>query len=696
MDKINDGDAGLPIVCGDARLELDINGDRLTSLGAVALKGVPVRNPATRFLPWFDTCEGEVFRQFRFREVTTNGGVTRIQTRAISDPDALFRERRDCSGDPCFRNANWDAEPLEADFSICLEPAKAQVRGRAFTGFKYWFEYDGALPIHRLVDRQTWEVGGNLDDVTICLRNWLTPPRMKIGRETVYSTVGLDKWAGLLPGNLWGRWSLLPSFDMQYGRAGVLLGWFDEVSLIRTVIESNAGEDCLRCVDMHVFAQATTVRTNPKTLLWCPDVLDDVDALNVWLEVNEREGERARTQFGIPDEESPAIVFAENVWKGIQFNTTYEKVVEVASEFGADYVFIDPVWEHHEALKATLDSLLPPEKQKGTLLEKWWHQNMCVTLDFEVADIMGGEAGLKALCDRAQAKGVQVISWMATHYSPNTTLQHDKELAHGAFGIYAAKESGRHPDTGYAASCWTANLNGPVYEKIKGQLLGVCERTGLAGFLWDSFCNLGWWQVDYSDGSMRPQYDKMGALYAALAEAGLYIMPEAVVTFSRHSCCGLHGGNVYAGDLLGYSTNSNIAMASGSSITAIAEDDLHEYESRLITGQLPIDLFFKAIAYKRVPTLGFHTKPREQWHPERVGQIKSVLALYKRYRHLMGRPTVMKGYAGVLWENATETKLYFSFAPQVFPCEGIFTEAMTGELVSDRGLQPFKAYLVQG
>ena len=679
---------------GEADMRLDICDGMLRSLGAITINGAALRNPETRFLPWFDTFEGEVFRTFRFEGVEQRGAVTVVRTTAVSDPDSLFRERRDSSGDVCFRNANWDAEPVEADFNICFEPAQAQVRGRAFTGFKYWFEYEGALPIHRLVDRQTWEVGGNLDDVTICLRNWLTPPRMKMGRDTVYSTVGLDKWANLLPGNLWGRWSLLPSFDMQYGQAGVLLGWFDEVSLIRTVIESNAGEDCLRCLDMHAFAQATTVRTNPKTMLWCPDVLDEVGALNLWLEVNESEGVRARAQLGIPDEAPPAIVFSENVWKGMQFDTTYEKVVDVAAEFGADYVFIDPVWEHQEALKATLDSLLPPEKQKGTLLEKWWHQNMCVTLDFEVADIMGGEAGLKALCDRAQAKGVQVISWMATHYSPNTTVQHDPALAHGSFGIYAGKESGRHPDTGYVASCWTANLNGSVKKKIQEQLLGVCERTGLAGFLWDSFCNLGWWQLDYSDGSMRPQFDRMGSLYAALAKAGLYIMPEAVVTFSRHSCCGLHGGNVYAGDMLGYSTNSNIAMESGSCLTEIAEDDLHQYELRLITGQLPIDLFFKAIAYKRVPSLHFHSVPREQWHPERVEQLKSVLALYKRYRHLMDKPTVMKAYAGVLWENGTKTKLYFSFAPQTIPCSGAFTVALTGERVVDGRLQPLKAYQV--
>jgi len=193
---------------------------------------------------------------------------------------------------------------------------------------------------------------------------------------------------------------------------------------------------------------------------------------------------------------------------------------------------------------------------------------------------------------------------------------------------------------------------------------------------------------------MRPQFDKMGSLYAALANAGLYLMPEAVVTFSRHSCCGLHGGNVYAGDLLGYSANTNISLASGSSISAIAEDDLHQYEQRLITGQLPIDLFFKAIAFRRVPTLGFQNIPREQWHPERVRQIKDVLAAYKICRRLMLTPTVMKGYAGVLWENGTTTKIYFSFAAQAAPCTGTFMEILTGTPVSGGLLRSFTVYRV--
>ncbi len=516
------------LTIGHAMLRPCITGDALISLGEIVVGGTSLRNPATRFLPWFDSYEGDIFRAFRVRDIGTRDGRLVFSLRVVSDPDVMFRERRDSSGDICFRAQSWDAPPVEGDFRILFEPAAAEVDGRAFTGFKYWFEYAGATPIHRLIDRQTWEIGGNLDDVTICLRNWLTPPRLRITRETTYSTVGLDKWASLLPGNLWGRWSLLPSFDMQYGAAGILLGWFDEVSNIRTVVESNAGEEALRVQDMHLFAQATAVKTNPKTILYSPDRLDDVDALNLWTRLQDREHDRACRQFGIRPQGAPPVVFSENVWHGMRFDTTYEHVLEVADEFGADYVFIDPVWEHMQAYKETLEALIPPEKQQEPILHKFEHHNMCVTLDFEVANIMGGEAGLKALCDRARAQGLNVISWMATHFL-HTTVQLPRE--HEGGWLFAAKESGHHPDTGYAPACWTLNLNTPILEKIRAQLLGVCQRTGLAGFLWDSFSNLGWWQLNYSDGSMRPQFDHMAGLFADLTNAGLYLQPEGIVTF---------------------------------------------------------------------------------------------------------------------------------------------------------------------
>src|SRR6185437_15529285 len=85
---------------GDVTIRPEIEGDLLRSLGSVHVGKTPLRNPATRFLPWFDTFDGDIFRRFELKDINrrgTGGGgggeITVITTRAVSDPDVIFRER---------------------------------------------------------------------------------------------------------------------------------------------------------------------------------------------------------------------------------------------------------------------------------------------------------------------------------------------------------------------------------------------------------------------------------------------------------------------------------------------------------------------------------------------------------------------------------------------------------------------------
>lgn len=642
---------------GRAVLRPRVEAGWLRSLGTVEIGGTPVRHPANRWLPWFDTYQGDVFRQFQLLGVTQRGAETVVTTRAVSDPDVMFKEFRDTSGDLCFIDRSWDAAPKEAEVRIVFAPVEATVGGRAFTGFKYWYEYESAdVVIHRLFDRQTWEVGGNLDDVTICLRSWLTKPSTRLGRAVAYSTAGFEHQIGVMPGNMWARWSLLPGFDLQYGKSGVLVAWFDHVSLIRSVVETQPGEDWLRVIDSHWFQNTRSVRTNPKTVVWAPDRLDEVDAINLWTELHDRERERSQAQFGIR-EGPPQLVVAHNQWVNFRYATTYEETLKLTAELGADYLFVDPPWEHMEALRATLENWLPEEKRKGTILEKLHYANMCATLDWKVAEIMGGEAELKALCDRAAQRGVSVISWMALHNSPYSYLRDARthQLGHGTFGPFAAKESRFHPDTGYPGDCWALNLNAPVGDWLTQQILGVCARTGLKGFLWDSFSNLGWWQVDYSNGDMRPQFDKMAALYATLTRAGLYLTPEGQCTFSSHSMLAMHGGNCYEGANLAYSYDTCTSLWWGDISYG------NSWDSRILRGQEPVDMLFQCFAHKRAPMLSLYLVPPAERNPASLAAIQRAIAAYKQYRPLMHRRTVLKDGTGVLWTGPNGERTLWSF-----------------------------------
>jgi hypothetical protein len=250
--------------------------------------------------------------------------------------------------------------------------------------------------------------------------------------------------------------------------------------------------------------------------------------------------------------------------------------------------------------------------------------------------------------------------------------------------MYAAKESGHHPDTGYANACWPINLNAPAYERVREQILGTCERTGLAGFLWDSYCNLGWWQIDYSKGDMKPQYEKMAELYADLVKRGLYVTPEAIVAFSSHSCCGLHGGNVYHGDLLGYSYDTNIQLD--------YNDGKGSLDKMILKGELPIDPLFRCVAHRRLPSFGLHEVPRDDWDPAAAAAIKRLFAAYKAVREKMVRRTVLANDAGVLWENDGPQAVLFAFADQSVADGAI--DVTSGDRVTDGTARAGGVYLV--
>lgn len=678
------------IILGDSEIRPRFRNGELRSIGSVRVKNTPLRNREVRFLPWFDSYDGHVFSRFRWRSSEEDGDRIILHNETTSNPDYPFMEERDSSGDVCLPNRAWDAEPQEAELRIVFEPAEETIDGRRFSGFRYHFEYDGDVPIHRFMDRQTWELGGDLDDVNVICRNLFDVPKKRVTREGTYSTVGRGKFAGALPGNLWGRWSLLPAFDMQTGPDGVMVAWFDRVSCIRSVVESAGGEDWVRYVDLHYFEEDDTVRTNPKTVLYCPDVLDQVETLNLWTRVHDREHRRARQQFGMGEEEPPGTKVGINTWRNIDFDEAYEEAIDLASEFNIEWVFIDSVFQNGETLRVRLNELVGEEEQEGTVLEKFHHGHMCLTLDFEVSETAGGEEGLRRLCERAEEKGVKIMSWMSAHYWPPSTMgwpPESERLGHGSFGVFAAKESGRHPDTGYAAACWTVNLNAPIREHLRDQILGVCRRTGLRGFLWDSFSNLGWWQVDYSDGSMRPQFDRMARLYAELESDGIYLQPEAIVSFTSHSACGLFGGNVYAGDLEGYAYNTTIGLR----YPREGEEENTDHALAVLKGEEEFGLLFRCYAHRRIVGLSPQDVPREEWDPEAEAACKELFGLYREHRDLMKCRTVLQRDAGVMWENDTEVSLLFVFDPVELECE--LTDAGTGEVVTDGNAEACRAYL---
>jgi hypothetical protein len=418
-----------------------------------------------------------------------------------------------------------------------------------------------------------------------------------------------------------------------------------------------------------------------------------VDAVNLWTRVHDREREKARAQFDMPPEEPPKLAYGCEIWRDYDFEEDYGPGVDVAAEFLLDQIFIGPVWESGETMDMVLNDVVSEEDRENTVLSKFSRQNKCTGLDIEVGGAHGGVEGLSNLCDRAAEEGIEVMAWMAAHMSSRTDLANDPRFGEDKMALFACKESGSHPDTGYTSECWPLDLNNPpVYEKFHDGFLRMAEETGLSGYLWDSFSNLGWWQIDYREGSMRPQFDKVCQMYSDLVDAGLYITVEAIVSFSSHSCVGLHGGNVYAGERMPYSYDSNFSLG-------YLDEDQEEGETtdqlkRMLMGEKPVEELFRCFAHRRAPRFRRETllEDRDRWAPDAVEAMKETIRIYKAVRDRMEKRTVLKDDRGVIWEDGSETAVFFVFCDQ--PWEARATDALTGEPVEDGTLRKNRAYLI--
>lgn len=260
----------------------------------------------------------------------------------------------------------------------------------------------------------------------------------------------------------------------------------------------------------------------------------------------------------------------------------------------------------------------------------------------------------------------------------------NKGLGQGKFGVFAARESGCHPDTGYPGDCWSLNLNTPVKDHLIRRVLEIAKATGLKGFLWDSFSNLGWWQLDYSNGTMKPQFTEMADVYTKLANAGLYLMPEAITTFSSHSCLGLYGDDPYRGEDLGYSYDTAIHSPH-------TPDTKQPWDSDILRGKQPIDFLFRCLAHKRAPNLSLSFVPKAERNAGAIVELRALFSAYKQVRHLMHKRTILKNNLGVLWESLNgQERVLFTFTPQQNP--GNIIDLISNEKALGHKLAPHRVF----
>lgn len=346
---------------------------------------------------------------------------------------------------PRYNTANWTvgAVPLSGEFTLTITPIERTFGKTRFLGFSYQYSYTSEeLPIYKILDRSTWELGGRSIGNEIWMRNGTVASIKKIQDiADAYST----EW--YLPGihqpNIFQFFPLqtaMQGFTMTYSDEGALVTWPTEVSHVRTLIEKSTDDDVIVHWHEHCGDLNHTFSTPPVEVLFAPvSRSKHVDRLNLYEDVRSTVWTTLHQQIGMREERVVPYGVMEE-WGLPDLDKYRASGLPKLADAGIKMI------------------MLPSEFQNN--MNVYGVSNMCCTLDLNVAESVG-ERKLTDLCSDARAKDIRIEMWGNTSVSTLTEIFSRKNP--GGENVKFLPEEGSIMDRIFeGGDPWVRNLSGAI------------------------------------------------------------------------------------------------------------------------------------------------------------------------------------------------------------------------------------------
>lgn len=472
-------------------IELLVKGDKFVGLGKVTASGTVLRSGKKPMSPEIRSPDGVELFDYRVRRLEATPDGISVELTASRREGGLMewmvhsvRNRRNL--------ADWTDKPRPADGTLLrleIRPVTRRLGEIDCAGFSYQYVYSSPdIPIYKILDRGTWEIGGRATGNEFWMRNCFTPSMVSIASaEQFHST----EW--FIPDcanpNVFQFLPLqteLQGFSFTGNRRGTLLTWATEVAHVRSLFEKPRGKDVLVHWHEHCGDLALEFRAPVMEVLWAPGRRDKIGQANLYEQMKELVHETLHSQLGMRRERV----------------TTYGQIEE--------WTLPDMTRYAEVGLPKLLDAGL---KTVG-LASHFQHNmntfgvsNMCCTVDYKVAETVG-EDKLREFCRRAKAGGAAVEMWGNTSISSlshifnmrNAPEQRVRFLPKEGSIMEALEKTPnafvRNPSNAIEADHYTPvfcvlNLRDPaVREYWNKSWKYASESVGLGGIFLDSSFNL--------------------------------------------------------------------------------------------------------------------------------------------------------------------------------------------------------------
>jgi len=511
---------------GRNRFEILTEGERFLGIGKVWIGETLVRSGRLPLRPYSESFIGAELSGLTLRDVQVAEDAVRVVV------DAVFRASetkllRDHSFDPIHETGDWDDEPMAGTgtFTLVFTPSADTFNGVAFDGFAYHYEYTSeSVPLFYIIDKASWELDGDITGATVYNQSACSDPAVTFAADTKWTTEGIlfflveqGNENPIMTHNL-PRWADHQWFDYQFKGDTTLLGVYERVNLIRSLLKRDAGKPELKHFDKHIFDEAYSYATTPKAVLINTAPKTTTDQQNLWTWIFDETARRARAEFGL--REVPPIPFmGHHHWVNFTIDTYYKDIVPACAAVGIHCIFAENFKKSDAA-------------EPGRLISG----NMCTSHEYEISDVLGGTAKFKEYIDRCHQFGIKNHMWTNTYVSLNAQMnvqQRDER------SWYMAMEDTRLKYAG-AYTMVSSNLdlkNPDVRRYYIDAHKKIIEETGLDGYFIDSHYNLFFMPVNYKSGHPQTSWRESLEVMRELQDAGVEWSIESFGPFGMN----IHG-----------------------------------------------------------------------------------------------------------------------------------------------------------
>ncbi len=492
-----------PLTFHGCTFEPLLRADSFLGLGRIAIDGVAVRLGRLPLIAYSQSLRGMETSDCTLRSI--DQGPERLSIHlSVGFRPVAQQQAVDWNLDHVLDTSDWDTQACTGggELTLHIMPASETFNDVVFRGFSYHWEYAGSVPLYWLLDRASWEIGGDVRGSTVYSQSLFTNPIATFDDDTPWSTE--LKQPENDKGNrdvlqFWPRWVSLQPFDFQFNDSAVLVGIFDRLGLIRSVLKRDVGGRELKTLDRHIFDATTQIRTVPKSILLAVGKQSVAGRRNLWTSILDTTRRRALAEVGMKPIPL-ATCLHQDFWKPHTFDDYRQDLLSAAIATGVESIRLGNI------NRSNASQGLPG--------------NQCESHEYVVADSLGGAASLKALVQDASRHGIDVYSWTSTAQSPNSPIYQQHR---GDPEWFVRMEDGRQTFGGtHSTDFQFLNLASSKPRNYwVDSLKKIKDEAGINGYFWDMAANVSYIPINYLNMHPRTMWRQALDAVKALQDAGI-------------------------------------------------------------------------------------------------------------------------------------------------------------------------------